>query len=566
MVFICAPGCGAGVDVEPSRQPATVGSSVWVQAFALDSSHTHASASQPVGTYFASVATLPGDPESYLYGFGGIQKGWVHSVLDQGWRLSRDSSTWSTDYDAGYLDIPPAQGRAGYGLVPLPNGGDATQLLAVGGRDSRAPGGVPYGNVDTADVFTPDVGWSQLATLPNPSLEAVGRWCSGTACDSSCTPGPRCAVATAAIIDPLQTDGSQLTIHGTVGNPRYALVVGGLLGSEHQLPNPSGRSWGGQQFITNTNNAIFYNHADGRFHDVPMAPVTYPVPGNCVADSDCENNKQRCVDGECSPSSTYEAGSVPSCVMLGNTGTAILGGRDQTVCCGGRTSFGWEWGFPYANTCQIFTPDFATPENSTWQLCAAWEGVPGEDDNPAAEPYTHGRAELSIAVTSDYKVLMLGGKVRMKDNFTGGSSRRIRVLDPALCGSGHEYTLLETTLLQPRESAPVVALGGDTFLLIGGNQGTNPSLDGNGLDNYQTERIVWDPARDDVRPGYPRCDANLPSQVVNGVRLPYNSSFASQAILLANGHVAYYAGSEATAQVGSAHMVTIWEPGESECP
>jgi hypothetical protein len=252
--------------------------------------------------------------------------------------------------------------------------------------------------------------------------------------------------------------------------------------------------------------------------------------------------------------------------MLGNTSTPIQGGLNQTVCCGGRSHFGGgHAAFPWSNTCQIFTPDFVTPGNSTWQLCHAWGPVPGEDDNPGVDAYTHGRTEMAIAVTSDYKVLMFGGDIRMADNHTMATSNHVRMLDPALCGRGNEYTILDKTMLRPRDYAQIVALTnldatGDTFLIIGG--------DNNGQSSYSTERVVWDPASDTIASGYPRCDADLPSQLVNGVRLPYNGAFFSQALLLSNGNVAYYGGSEvgSTQLLGSPYMLSIWEPGESVCP
>lgn len=530
-----------------------------IQAYSLDGTHSNASATQPVGSFFGSIGTLAGNPDS-LYGFGGIRKSWFGIVIDQGWRVDVDGA-WVTDVADPSLDIPPKSGRAAFGMVPFPDGAQATRFLAIGGASNQGSTSPPAGQVPTADLYTPGIGWSTLAMLPNPSTSAVGRWCAGSGCDSTCTANAECEVHSSSIIDGAQSDGAQSSLHETVGNSRYALVAGGLTRSPNYIKSqPSLLTV--HNFYAFTNNAIFYDSVDGRFYDVPMAPIAYPVPGNCQVDNDCQNGGQRCVSGFCSPSAAYVSGSDPDCVMLGNS-------TDQTVCCGGRTVHGGEASFPFANTCQIFTPNFSSPADSTWQLCSAWAPVPGEDDNANADQYTHGRAEIAMAVTSDKKVLMFGGKVRMATNASWGASRAIRVFDPARCGSGSEYTLSTTAMTLPRESAPLVTLtnidaSGDTYLIIGGSQGNDRSLGGSGHDNYQTERAVWDPATGAVQT---QADLNLPFQIVNGVALPYTAGFASQAVLLGDGYVASYGGPiEGSADsIGSPRMITFLRPDGNAC-
>jgi hypothetical protein len=112
----------------------------FVQEIALEGSATHADATHPIGAFFGSMYSFPDDPNSYVWGFGGVTHGWFRNLTSQGWRLNGDD-TWLTDADNSWLDIPPANGRAGFGLVGLANG----MILAVGGRHQGVvEGGIPY--------------------------------------------------------------------------------------------------------------------------------------------------------------------------------------------------------------------------------------------------------------------------------------------------------------------------------------------------------------------------------------------------------------------------------------
>jgi hypothetical protein len=582
----------------------------FVQESALEGSVSQSDATHPVGSYAGSMYSFPNDPNSYVWGFGGITKGWWRNLTSQGWRLNGDD-TWLTDANNSWLDIPPANGRAGFGLVGLANG----KILAVGGRNQGViDGGVPFGDIDTADVFDPVAHiWSNLATLPNPWSAATGGCCYGTGCDASCAASSTCTVANCAIVNGPQKDGSQEVLPGSSLAPksgRYALFVGGLLGKESTLPTPSfwPNGGNGQKFSAMTNNAIYYDQTTGAFSDVPAVAISYPVPANCATTKDCGNPGQTCsqsacasdgdctfpqtclggacTPGLCTPGNTYQAGAVYKCVALNNgPGQKIMNGYDQVVCFAGRTVFGTEWSFPYGNTAQIFTPGYANASGSpTWQLCAAtnsadlaartnWGMAIGEDDNSQADFYTHGRANAWAWATSNFKVLLGNGVVRTNDNHAMAGSKAIRMFDPSRCGASDAYTILATRTLVPRSFAPLVQLTnidptGDTALVIGGDQGNSTALGGTpNLPNYQTERLVWSPSTNTI--GADVCDANLPTQLVNSQPQPLNGAFAAIGLLLNNGHIAYYAGAEncpgGCPWIGSPYMMTTWEPGVGSC-
>jgi hypothetical protein len=579
--------------IDVTREAVALGTQ-WDNAWSMiepkPTNNNTASSTNPVGTWFGSVATL----NNKVYGFGGTYFGFLYYLSNAGWIANTDSSgeSWTTDFDNPALDIGPYNGgRAGFGLVQLPSGSTTpTKLLAVGGIHTQ--GAPPIGDIGQANVFdTTSNRWlsgsNYNLTLPNPSKVASGRCCYGGGCDRTCTASSNCAVQSpCALVDPPQNDGAQTFLHGAAANDEYALFVGALLGNPAHPPNnPSqlGCGHGGANPNCSssnkgnifTNNAVFYNRRDNAVYSIPFAGITYRVPGNCTTDADCGNNQQTCdpLTHECSPSYSYQAGGVPNIVMLNNA-------QNQAVICGGRSVFLNEDAFPYANTCQIFTPDFGNPSNSTWQLCAAWSPIASstEDGAPTADTLTAGRAEVPMAVTSDGKVLLFGGKIRDNSNkaspTTGfGASRRIRLFDPTLCGTGNEYSVLTTPMQYPRENEAVVAIRPDTFLVIGGSQGESLAFGGNQRDNYQTEVITYDPQTRQIQT---RCDAPLPYQTINGVNVPLAGSFGSQALLLDNGKVAYMGGYDiATSNcfspmfgcsfVGSAHAFTVWSPGSDSC-
>jgi hypothetical protein len=479
--------------------------------------------------------------------------------------------------------------------------------MAVGGRHQGQLDDVDRADIDTADVFDPVAhAWTNLATLPNPSSSATGNCCYGTGCDGTCTASATCTVQSCAIVDEPQADGSQVLLPWSSVTPksgRYALFAGGVLGTEAYLANPSFWPFRKQKFRPMTNNAIYYDQIAGTFIDVPTVPIEYPVPANCATTKDCGNPGQSCTrsacttDGDCSfpqtcgdgmctpgiciPGNTYKAGAVYTCVALNNDSShRIMNGYDQAICFPGRTAFGNEAGFPYGNTAQIFTPGYANATGlPTWQLCAAtntadekartnWGQAIGEDDNPQSDLYTYGRGNTWAWVTSNFKVLLGNGGVRMNNNLHIAASKAIRVFDPRRCGRSDAFTILSTTTLVPRQFAPLVALtnvdpSGDTVLVIGGDQGDSIALGGNGAGNYQTERLVWNPSTNAIASDV--CDANLPTQVLNGQTQPMNGSLMARALLLHNGHIAYLAGPQINTLTGSATMMTTWEPGAGSC-
>jgi hypothetical protein len=385
------------------------------------------------------------------------------------------------------------------------------------------------------------------------------------------------------------------------------MFVGGLLGEKSNLPTPSFFPNGalGIKFQAMTNNAIYYDQITGQFSDIPAVAVTYPVPANCMTTQDCANGGQSCshsacasdgdctfpqtcvggacAPGLCTPLNYYQAGAVYACVPLNNDRDhRIMNGYDQVVCFAGRTVFGLEWAFPYGNTAQIFTPGYANASGSpTWQLCAAtntadlaartnWGSAAGEDDDPQADFYTYGRANAWAWATSNFKVLLGDGVVRINDNQAMAGAKVIRMFDPSRCGANGAYTILANRTLVPRSFAPLVPLtnidpSGDTALVIGGDQGNSTALGGTRASNYQTERLVWNPSTNTIDADI--CDANLPSQLVNGQLEAMNHPLPGRALLLNNGHVAYLAGSENSPglAIGSPYMMTTWEPGAGSC-
>jgi hypothetical protein len=457
--------------------------------------NSQASATQPVGAFDGMAASLPGDPNNYVYYFGGAFSDSFNQAQPQGTRLGADG-TFLTDAAAPYLDIPPLGNNAGrqlFALFPVYDGTSYSSFVALGGQSKRNGGPA---NLSDAWKFTPGAGWAPLGELPIPSNE----------------------------VDPIQTDGSQafLDILSTF-DTRHGLAAGGHLGT---ASHPTTLPINAPQGVSNLNsydvftpNAVFYVGATGAFYDVPM-----------IADT---------VAGY-----SYKAGRAPQCINLPD-------GRD--VCCFGRQVKGSHATFPWAHNCQIFTPNYAAPAASTWTECQDFGGVDGEDFNnprccgtvgcvnpPQCMDPSNGNTEIGLAVASIGHVLIIGGYYRGADNVFQTTRRSIVDFDPASCTQGAAYTFVGNLQLA-RGYPKVVAVPGanDTFLVIGGTGETDA------INHYTTERVTYQAAHGSTPArATSQFDAPLPNWTNSDGRIyPFtNAWFGAAAGVLSNGTIWYSGG------------------------